>query len=293
MYLLFPLTASILFVIATMFFKQAADHGAGIWRTTFVTNLITAPLFIFLWPLGGTLPIWTDFYQPAIVAMCFLCGQVLQFLSLERGDVSIATPVLGTKILIVAGLQTILTSDPVTPVLWVSAGIAVVAVMLLNSSGGHRHHHVTFTIIASILSGACFALFDVLVQKWSPAWETGRFLPVMFCFVAAFSFVLPLFFHAPLKELSKPTWKAMIPGAILMASQALAIICGISLYGHATEMNVVYALRGLWSVAAVWMIGHWFQNTERGLGTRVMTIRMIGAALLVFAIVLMLVLNPK
>ena len=105
------------------------------------------------------------------------------FLSLDKGDVSIATPVLGTKIIVVAVFQTVITDDPVSPKIWMAALLATVAVILLNSSGGGKHQRVGFTIVTSFLCGVGFALFDVLVQTYSPHWGAGRFLPILFFFV--------------------------------------------------------------------------------------------------------------
>src|SRR5688500_19116228 len=37
-----------------------------------------------------------------------------------------------------------------------------------GSAGGRRHPG--FTVAASLGAAACYALFDVLVRKWAPAW---------------------------------------------------------------------------------------------------------------------------
>ena len=74
-----------------------------------------------------------------------------------------------------------------------------------------------------------------------------------------------------------------------MGAQAIAMVCGIALFGRATEINVVYSSRGLWSVLAVWWIGHWFQNQEQQLGRAILQRRLFGALLLMAAIVLVLV----
>ena len=52
-------------------------------------------------------------------------------------------------------------------------------------------------------------------------------------------------------------------------------------------MNVVYATRGIWSVALVWCIGHWLRNTElHTAGPRAMAIRSLGAALILASVAL-------
>ncbi len=45
--------------------------------------------------------------------------------------------------------------------------------------------------------------------------------------------------------------------------------------------------RGLWSLALVWCVGHWLKNTERhAVGGRRMTARLVGALLILLAVVL-------
>ena len=84
--LLFPLAASLLYVTAILFMKRAGELGAGIWRITFVANLATCAMFSFLWLLGGQIPSWGLLYQPALIALIFLGGQILMFIALEHGD---------------------------------------------------------------------------------------------------------------------------------------------------------------------------------------------------------------
>ena len=68
-----------------------------------------------------------------------------------------------------------------------------------------------------------------------------------------------------------------------------AMLFAIGAFGDATAVNVVYSSRGLWSVLAVWWIGHWFQNDEQHLGPAVLRLRLWGAGLMLAAIALVLV----
>src|SRR5262245_22370314 len=99
--LICPLISALLYVIGALLLRRAADFGVGFWRTTFVANLTCAAAFASLWCLGGTFHLRL-LWQPAIVAALFMLGSLLNFISLDRGDVSLATPVLGIKIVLVA-----------------------------------------------------------------------------------------------------------------------------------------------------------------------------------------------
>lgn len=285
MYLLLPLLSSVLYVGGALLLKQAGGHGVGLWRTTFVANLICGALFNVLWFLGGTFPAIALWWQPAVVALLFLAGQILSFLAIERGDVSVATPVLGVKVVLVAIFVSLVLHEPVSPALWLAAILSSVGIVFLNrSGGGQSHHHAGLTIALGMLAAACYALFDVLVQKWSPAWGAGRFLPMLMWFVALYSLALIPFFHAPLRAVPRAAWRPLLGGGFFIAAQGVFLISALSLYGKATAINVVYGSRGLWSVLAVWWLGHWFGNTERERGASVLRWRLLGAGLLLAAL---------
>jgi hypothetical protein len=131
----------------------------------------------------------------------------------------------------------------------------------------------------------------VLVQKWSPAWGSGLFLPILMGIGGIASLGLwPLGGNTG-ADAAVPLWRCwqLWAGAACLALQSVGIVVTVSVYRHATAANVLYSSRGLWSVLAVWLVGHWFQNREQQLGGRVMTLRLCGAALLLLAILLVLV----
>jgi drug/metabolite transporter (DMT)-like permease len=289
LYYLFPLLSSLLYVCGILFIKQCSAFGVGVWRTSFVSNIATAILFLPVLAFGGEWRPLTEFWQPAVVALLFIGGQVFTFIALQRGDVSVATPVMGLKTVIVALLVTLVIGETVTTRLWASAGLSAAGIALLNFTSRGRHHAVLSTVLLSGLAATSFSLFDVLVQKFSPAWGIGRFLPVMFLWVSIFSLVFIPFFNAPLKDISKPARKPLFWGAFFLGLQGLLLICTLGYFGNATAVNVIYSSRGLWSVVAVWLVGHWFANTENQLGMQVFRWRLAGAALMLGAILLTLI----
>jgi hypothetical protein len=201
----------------------------------------------------------------------------------------VATPVLGLKIILVAFFTTLVLAQGVSTKLWFAAALSSFAIVLLNRTGGATHHHVRSTIFYAGMSAAAFALFDVLVQKWSPAWGAGRLLPAMFWFVAAFNAVFIPFFRAPVSAIPRAAWRWLASGCILIGAQSLMFVMVIVKFRNATATNVIYSSRGLWSVVVVWAIGHWFGNREKHLGTRVLRWRLAGALLMATAIVLVIV----
>ena len=285
----FPLLSAFIYVIGVLLLKRAAELGGDVWRISAVCNWATAAAFVPLLALGGNVPALEQFWQPAVVGLLFVTGQTVAFLALRVGDVSVATPVLGLKIILVAIFTTILLSDRITTPVWIAAGLSSVAIGLLNRTRSAVHDRIGATILLSGSAAATFALFDVLVQKWSPAWGTGRFLPIAMGFVALYSLALwRLGRKGEGAEGAIFSQGWFVAGALCLALQSVIFISAVSLRGHATAANVLYSSRGLWSVLAVWLVGHWFGNRERELGVRILGWRLCGAALLLTAIALVL-----
>ena len=286
---IYPLLAAFLYTFSALILKRSSQLGVGLWRTTFVANIVVAGLFSLLWLLGGK-DVQTDLlWQPAIIAFCLFFGQISQFLALEKGDVSIAVPVFGLKVVLIAFFTPMIIGDPVSLKLWAAALLSVLGVAFLNQKDGDSPpRNIGITLLAGGAGAVFFAMFDVLVQKWGPNWGVGRLLPMIFWMNGILSFSLIFMFKAPLRSVDKGAWPWLLMGSLLLGTQSIIFVSVIALHGQATAANVIYASRGLLSVAMVWMVGHWFSNQEQHLGARVLRWRMVGAAMMLAAIVLVI-----
>lgn len=285
---LLPLCAAFIYVISALLVKRASSFGIGVWRTTFIANFIVAAVNSLLLLLGGTFHpelLW----QPAVIGGLLVGGQLLQFFAIERGDVSVAVPVFGIKVVLVAFFTTLLLAETVGARLWIAAVLSVAAVTCLNRRDASQpSRHVGITLLSGGLGSICFALFDVLVQKWTPAWGIGRMVPLIFFFGALLSFALVPFFRAPLRSIPRGVWPWLGGGAALLGTQSALFIGSFAIYRHATRANILYSARGLFSVLAVWLVGHWFANDERHAGRVILRWRLIGALLMMAAIALVM-----
>lgn len=284
-YLLLPFAASLLYVFGAMFIKDASVRGVGIWRTTVVANLFFSGVFATLFVLGGRLPETASAWmQPAITAGLFFTGQVLSIMALQRGDVSVATPVMGLKVVLVAFFVTIILGERVPGAVWGAAALSSLGIILLSRGGGGAHHGGTAqAIVFGAAAAVAFALFDVLVQKWAPAWGVGRFLPAMMGLLGLYTLPLIPLVRDPVPQ---GAWRPLLSGSLLVSVQGALLIGSLARFASATTINVVYSARGLWSVAVVWSVGHWFGNREREAGGRVFRARLAGAVLLLAAIII-------
>ena len=124
LHLLLPLAASALFVVGLMLIKKAGSYGVGPWTVTFVANLWAAFVFSTLLLMGGPGQPLSQLWQPTVIGVLYILGQVFTFVALSRGDVSVATPVFSVKVLLVAVLVTVIAPEQLPAGVWVAAALA-------------------------------------------------------------------------------------------------------------------------------------------------------------------------
>ena len=108
----------------------------------------------------------------------------------------------------------------------------------------------------------------------------------MMACVAAYTILYVAVFRVPLGHVPREARRPLFLGGFFMAFQGVLLISAVAVFNRATTINVVYSARGLWSVLAVWGVGHWFGNRERDRGAAVLRARLVGAGLLLAAVTL-------
>jgi drug/metabolite transporter (DMT)-like permease len=290
-FLVLPLVLGLMYSVAAMAFKRALAGGMDVRRIIFFSNLATTILLLPLLSLASKPHPSALFYQPLLAGLAFFSGIVLNIVALHRGDVSIATPLLGTKVLFVAVFTMMVLGKPVLPSLWISAVLVTVALVILRGPANRVHHRFWATVFFAVGSSSAFALCDIFFQLWTRIWGVGLFVPIVFGTVCMLSFTLLRWFPVSAGVVTGNTWKWLIAGCVLNGLQTLGIVICVGLFRHpnaATAVNIVYNSRGIWSVMLVWILGDWFGNIEREQGARVMAARFTGAVLLLSAIVITL-----
>ncbi len=288
-----PLISAVGYAVAALTLKRATGEGVGPWRISFVTNLVIAAVFSPLWLRPAEQPAnFLHVGHAALAGLLFFIGQIFTFLALSRGDVSVATPVLGSKVIFVALFTVLFGTAAVTPAMWAAVFITAVATALLGSGGQRKDNAALLrSLLYGFTAALAFALTDVLQQRWVALWGFTHFAPTMFAFVALLSLGLIPFFQGSLRDLTSATWRWALAGGVLLGLQALGIAWSILAIG-ATTTNILYNSRGMWSVVLVMGVGHWFGNFERDLGRAVMLRRLAGSALLLVAIALITQRHP-
>lgn len=288
-HLLFPLISSILFACALLLLKRATLGGTNPWTVSLVANLWAAGLFSSLWFLESDPVLWSRLWQPGLVALLYITGQIGTFLAITHGDVSIAAPLLGVKVLLVAIFATTLGGQSLPLAIWVAALLATIGIGLVQWTGGGTHRRMWYTIFSALGASVSFSIFDVLVQKFCAAendgWSPGRFLPIMFWFVAVYSTIFLAGFQKD-KFADRAIRRSLLLGGMLIGMQAIGIVVTLSMFGDAPRVNVVYSLRGIWGVLLAWAAAMIWGGSEADLARKKMLVRLGGALLITVSVVI-------
>ncbi len=244
--------------------------------------LIFLPIFFF-----DARPIpWEIWYQPFVMGIFSFLGQACAWKAISSGDLTLSTPALGSKVILVALLTEILLHQTVPLAWWLAAACSFAAVFFLQAGLESERKKVFTTLLFSFLTAACFAMGDVLIQKWAPGWGVFHFVPVFAIATAFYSLCLIPILPKPLFVFPATGWKWMLSGTALLGIQGLIFTVAIGLFGKVTQTNIIFSTRGLWNFIIIWFIGNWFGNHERKSDSKVMRFRFVGAGLMFLAIIL-------
>jgi drug/metabolite transporter (DMT)-like permease len=288
MLILLPLLAGIGYATAAVFFKFALRGGVNLWQVAFFSNVLLGLAFVAHWVcLHPSLPLY--FSIPALVTgLLFFVGQLLNVIAIQKGDISVATPMLGVKVLMVALFSALLISEPVSLEIWIGGIMILIAVLLLQGKFDVFNRRIVGCIALALMSCVAFALVDVLTQKYALRQPSGEFLVQTYLANVLFSLAfLPSFRHG----LSLDSWKLwvlVIGGSLIYAGAVFGVSYSIANYGKATLVNILYASRGFWSVLIVFGLGFWY-SAAKEMSHRGEVFRRFGACLFIFAAILLVV----
>lgn len=287
-YLLLPLVAAIVYSLGSILIKRALVEGVTMDQSFHITNitvgLIFAPLLLF-----ETKELdWSLWWQPVVMGLSFFLGTWLTFLGIRRGDISLVTPILGTKVVFVAIGMVVLTGAMPSPALWLAAFLTAAGIFVMGFADLRRSRqgHLVFTVAVTLGSAAIFGICDVLVSWWSADFGAPSFLALGSIGVAVLSVAMWGLQGMPKMRVrgKGKTWAVM--GAVLVGLQAIAIGIALSFFPDATGINVVYASRGLWVIVLVVALGAFLGNNEYRDSGRAFFWRATGAVVVTVAVVI-------
>lgn len=285
-YLLFGLAAAVLYAIGASFLKVAGERGVTSLQATLVTNTSLALLFMWFVPWHDS-PFPATWWPSIALGALFAVGQFFTMLAIARGCPSISTPVLGTKVVLVALMVTFAVGTPLKTSTWMAAMLTTVGIGILAMSASHMSGQGRLAAFAYALGAAgAFGAFDVMTQYWSPRLGFGRFMPWGTLIGAGMTACVIAVKERGFSGIPRPAWGSMALATALNVGQSLLLIWAIGRFADAAGLNVVYGSRGIWSVLVVWLLGAYLGAKERITGARMLVQRLCGATVIAAAIVL-------
>ncbi len=286
-YLLLPLVAAIGYALASLLLKKALTEGAHPMACFHINNwtglLVFLPLAFF-----ETQPVnWQQWYVPVGLGLVFFIGSWFTFIAMQRGDVSLVTPVLGSKVVFVALGASFLIAGSMKPLMWVAAIITTVGIFMMSATDFKtpKGARLAGPVVMALISAALFAFADVFLQKWAPAFGPKTFLALLTCTTGLLSLgAMTLLPRRPPIQWNRATqWS--IGGSVIIAVQSMILGLALAFFNDAVGVNVVYATRGMWSLVVVALLGPLIGNRERHESGKAYGIRIFAAVLLMAGVI--------
>ncbi len=287
-YLLIPLTSALLYSLSTLCLKRGMQDGASALYSFHVSNLTVGLCYFPLILLEQQTIAWNQIYLPLMTGVAFFSGSWFTFIAIHRGDVSLVTPLMGSKVIFVAVFALILANQPPSAALVVAAVMSAAGVVVMGAKDFTHSSHVAFTISFALTSAALFGLCDILVRKWAPGFGPLAFLTISTAGMGLVS-LLVLISMVRRKHPSLPSPQArkwVVWSSLLVGTQAVGLGYIIANNDDTTGINVVYGTRGLWAITLVAFLGPLMGNHERRLAKHVFYYRLVGTILLTIAVVI-------
>ncbi len=286
-YLLLPLVAAIGYAISSLLLKKALNEGAHPMACFHINNWTSSLMFLPLALFETQNVAWQLSLIPVGLGVLFFTGGWFTFVAMQRGDVSLVTPVLGSKVVFVALSASLLIAGSMKPLMWVAAIITTAGIFLMSATDFKtpKGARLAGPVVMALISAAFFALADVLLQRWAPAFGAKTFLAIMSATTGALSlFAMTLLPKRPPMPWNRATqWS--LGGSALIAAQSMLMGISLAFFNDAIGVNVIYATRGMWSLAVVALLGPLLGNRERHESGRAYGIRIVAAMLLMAGVV--------
>ncbi|MEO0510911.1 MAG: EamA family transporter [Verrucomicrobiota bacterium] len=286
-YALNTIIAALIYSLAAIFSKAALEKGCGVLRLSFLINQIF--VLVFCATLGWNMEpfAWSQIHLPVFAGLLFFIGQIFTFAAIRIGDVSLQTPVMGTKAVFVAIIAIVFGLEEVSWKIGFATIVAALAVALLGFSEGAKKR-LCLTILLSLLSALSFAGSDQMVGVFGAYFGKNSFLIITIVVNALLSFGMIPFFNAPLRAIPGKSLVWAVAAALGMGLQAVILNYTLAASGEVVAVNIIYSLRGLFSVILGLLVGFIFAIQIEHMSWRSRIQRIVGALLISLAVVIAL-----
>ncbi|MBR4596780.1 MAG: hypothetical protein IKO42_00045 [Opitutales bacterium] len=261
---LLPIIAAAMYCISVMLVKSSAKRRALSGASILVmNNLLAGLVFVPQIFLAGDMPGLGAAWQPMLAGAFCAAGNIATFICAERGEVSLMTPIMGVKILIVILLARILLNESLPSSTTLAGAVCCAAVLLMGwRKNSLKSGSAKATIALALAACSFYAACDVLLQKFSPNFEKGQLLGLM-CAALPLSIIplMPRFF----REIARARRSELAFGflsAALMTGEMFLMVLAITGSVGASLCNILYNTRGVMAVALVYIGGAKFESVH-------------------------------
>ena len=287
---LLPIIAAAMYCLSVMLVKAAARRReiSGV-SILVMNNLLAGLVFAPQIFLAGGVPPLDIAWQPLLAGAFCAAGNIATFVCAERGEVSLMTPIMGVKILMVILLAHILISESLPSSIILAGIVCCAAVFLMGwQKNSLKSAGAKTTIALAFAACSFYAACDVLLQKFSPNFEKGQLLGLM-CSALALSIVplLPRFFREAARARSRALGLGFMSAALMTGEMFLMVLAITGSVG-ASLCNILYNTRGVMAVALVYICGAKFESVrelDRGAAAR----RLAGSLMILAAVAAVLI----
>jgi len=264
--------------------KHHQSHFHLLAVSHLILGAVSVGLAAFLWP--ENMPSLRTF-GPSLLgtALFYLAAQICFFLALKRTEASRLSPMLGSKIIILAIISVLFLDDSFTSLQWTAIAFSFIAAILLTGAGS-RVPITAIALITATCLGYCMSDINIkiLIPHFTP--EMGKIPASMFSTSLYFIVcgIVSLIMLICLRKTPKTMWKDAIPFSIIWYA---AMLCLFGCFGTVGIIygNILQSTRGIISVvlaAFVSMMG--FHKLEQKVSRWVLIKRIFAAALMTAAV---------
>lgn len=276
-----PLLSAVFFAFGSIFVKRATSEGITPLSVSFSFN---AMIFLFY------LPMFLYSYNPQTVDMLwivlacagiFLVGQIINYIGVYIGDVSLLTPLMGMKILFVVLFASIFAQTKI-PTIWIYAAIlTAISIIVMGVEKFSFSKKTLLTIACALCTCLAFAGLDIIMQ------ENAKKMGVVF-FISSLSIMLlpislPLL-PVVIKDFKRVgfngfRWLAFGLPLIFLHDFLFCLSLSTS-QGGAVLANILVATRGIITTIVVFLLGKKFKLPEAKMSKSFAMRRFLGATIL-------------
>jgi drug/metabolite transporter (DMT)-like permease len=154
----FPALAALLYAAAAIVTKRALAEDAGVMRFTFLCNLLFVAVFAIPALPQLVNAQWSEVLWPILGGTFFFLGQIFTVAAIRVGDVSVQSPLMGSKVVFVAALSVVFGAETIGAHWWSAAALTMIAVFLLGYTRWQGVTHLGRAVGLALASAFFFAV---------------------------------------------------------------------------------------------------------------------------------------